>query len=193
MILQKIKFNRGDVIVSVGFFLRNELRPLFEGRYCPRYVEAYEPKIDVYEAYKKQVAPNKRFKVFQKAVSSRDGIGILKLKHTQSTICIMKEETKEFYPVELVSMESVLKGVLDKFGYIDKLLINCEGSEIPIINWTPIELFDKCKFMFVQFHPFLKALRIDSKQVLKCIQKLESCFKVDCISKRYSKYRFWHR
>ncbi|MFX0138508.1 MAG: hypothetical protein ACFFDN_33000 [Candidatus Hodarchaeota archaeon] len=192
MILQKIKFNKNEIIISVGFFLRNELQPLFE-KMTPRYVEAYEPKIDVYKAYKEKVAPNKRFKVFQKAVSNTNGVAILKLRRTQSTICITEDEGVEFYPVETVSMESVLKRVLSKFGYVDKLLLNCEGSEIPIINWTPIELFDKCKFIFVQFHPFIKVLNINKSQVLKCIKKLETNFKPDCISTRYFKYRFWHK
>lgn len=199
MEIQGISFGKEKVIVSVGFFYVHELERLLQNnKSC--YVEAYEPRDRIYKQY--QAISKKfsaRFVSIKKAVGGKDGKGSLLLRSTRSTLCFDTTKIyrgpykKEASKVVVVSMESILKSVLGRFKKIDKLLLNCEGSEVSIIMNTPLKLLSRCKFVFVQFHDFIDDLNTTEKQRIECIERLETNFDVYVSKKKYARYEFTRR
>ena len=183
--IQDIKFGKNEVIVSVGFFLSSDFAILKET--YPKYVENYEPLSRAFVAHATATVDMPNVINIRKAVSGTSGETYLSMRSTKSSICYNSEVMKSEL-VEVVSMSSILER-LNALGHIDKLLINCEGSEISIIDKTPIELFLRCNKIFIQFHSFIPELNITRNDVTRCLTKLGSIFEYKLISSRkYSKY-----
>ena len=182
--IQDIEFDNGEVIISVGFFLAPDFSLLKLSN--PKYVENYEP---LYSAFVHHVKATKNIPAvqnIQKAVSNENGECFLLERGTKSSISL--EDGKK---VATVSMESVINNAYKKFGRIDKLLMNCEGSEIPIIDENPLKLFLRCDKIFIQFHNFLPSLGVTNEDMYRCLAKLGRCFDYRLLSSyKYSKYLF---
>ena len=191
--IQRIPFDDDDVIISVGFFLAGDIVRLFRHT-KPLHVEAYEPRIKIYVKYIEAGGAFDAFVPIQRAVGRQSGTATFQERSTRSTICKTNDRSRKGnYEVDVVSMTSVLEAVYRTFGRIDKLLINCEGSEIAIIKGTPIAAFALCKYIFVQFHDFLPFLQISKADVQACVDKLTACFELRRVHRKYSKYDFRRR
>jgi len=175
--------SKKKIIISVGRFTDQDIIDRLENdNLC--YIEAYDPLEKVYQKYLKIAEKYpKRFVPSNNAVSAEFGESYLYAKTTKSTICpintdvvIDKDHLKN---VSVVSMQSIL----ERFDRIDELHINCEGSEIPIVMETDLSLFEKCDFIFIQFHTFIPFLSITQEDMLKCIEKLKSKFTAKKIHK----------
>jgi hypothetical protein len=196
-IIQNIKFGNYEVIISVGFFLAKDLKQLAMTH--PVYVEDYEPLPRKYQEHLVCIGNNKFIHCIKKAVCGSKDIksGLLEVKSTKSFIRQDNQKSEEILGnsvrVKMVSLESIIEKVYKKYHRIDKLLINCEGSEIEIINETPLHLFSHCKFLFVQFHDFLPVLNIQKQDIQKCLKKLETVFRKQITNAKYSKYNFYRK
>ena len=189
-IIQGMTFGDREVIISVGYFFGADIPILFE-KCHPKYVVAYEPLLKVYFAYKRAGEPYKQFYPVQKAVGGSSGTAILAQASTRSTTTLTgTEKGKGRTEVEVVGINDVLRGVLKKYGKIDRLLLNCEGAEIDIISNVELSFLEKCENIFVQFHDFIPELGIKPKQKLRCIKKLEHFHEAQVVKKKYSKYHF---
>ena len=192
--IQGITFHRDEIIVSVGFFLAGDFDEL--RKVSPKYVEDYEPLESAYIKHLEKQESLPTLICYNEAVSSFNGNAYLEERSTKSTICSADPDALKIKTlVKVISMKSILERVTDIFGQIDKLLINCEGSEIEIIKNTPMTLFRKCKYIFVQFHPFVKFLDISEDDVKECMTKLKEEFVLSRSRHRdfklkYSKYGF---
>ena len=77
--------------------------------------------------------------------------------------------------------------IAKNYGMVDKLLMNCEGSEIDIILKTPIEVFKYFKYILVSFHLFVPELNITEKEYRDCLNKLSVTHR----GQMRHKTRFW--
>lgn len=183
-IIQNLKFGNKEVIISVGFFLTSDL--LLLKKCSPIYVEAYEPREKIFKAYM-NTAPGDSFHFIKAAVSGGYGEAILQEKSTKSTIC---SGSKNGTKVKTVSMTDIINRIHDTYGRIDRLLINCEGSELQIIDETPASCFGLCNYMFVQFHHWIDFINISQDDTDRCVAKLSKVFEVQLLHRKWAKYEF---
>lgn len=182
-----VRVGKNEVIISVGYLQGGDI-PLLD-KTCPKYVIAYDPLPRVYEQYKEHEKKFKWFKGCDFGVGGISRDAFLKDRSTKSNLI---EGNETDLKIKVVSISTVVTSIYERFGRIDKLLINCEGAEIEIIENTPMENFRLCKYIFVQFHPFMPELGIKDGEVKKCVHKLYSYYKVHRYEKTYYKYGF-HR
>jgi len=182
---------KGKVIISVGSFTIDDVRNLLESDdSC--YIEAYEPREEVYQGYCNlaEEYPN-RFTPSNKAVSGEFGKALLNKRTTKSTICPVSTDIPNPYRNRLIEVDVIsMSSILERFNEIDELHINCEGSEIPIIMETDLELFRKCKYIKVQFHNFVPFLNITQEDTAKCATKLLECFELKVLKRKYGMHIF---
>ena len=161
-----LKYNPDEVIVSVGFFAAPEIKYLYK-KTPPKYLEAYDPRPDVYTGYLKLRVPN--FEPILMGVLGEPREAYLNLKKASSTLCLPHKSKQ---PVETVSLTYVTNTIVKKYGIIDRLLMNCEGSEIDIIQKTPSKILGYYKYILVSFHLFAELLNISDKDYKDCLDKL---------------------
>lgn len=188
------------IVISIGTFKAKEIPAYLAEGYI---VEAYEPRKEVYNEYLE--IDNERFFPFDFAIlgeKAEDEV-ILKIiedqrdkfktpemrltkKGSSSSTHFKKNWESELishlkfvdsYPVKTMLMSSILQ----THEEIDKLFINCEGEEISIIKNTSIELFQRCKWIEVDFHlqpERYDFLHLSNKDKIFCVNKLSKYFEV---------------
>ena len=179
--------NSNKIIISIGALSPQQVKDtLIDGRF----VVAYEPRKEIYEAYTKINDSN--FTCFPHAVSGKAGTTIFHEHGGSSTICDMSlphYQIDDEYEVEVVAMGDILS----KYNGVRTLYLNCEGSEIPILMDTPIELLMRCKHINVEFHQNCPYLNISKEDVMACVKKLEEKFQANLVSKENPYYTFVRR
>jgi len=151
-------------------------------------VYAYDPRKSAFEDYLKvQRIYSSSMYPYALAVSDFNGESDLSQPYDGSaTITIFEKVKPGSYKVQTVSMASILK----QFKHIDLLLINCEGSEIPIILNTDLYLFEKCYQIDVSFHHFVSYLKITMHQIKQCLDKMHTSFNYTLIKPKHPFYSF---
>ncbi len=171
-----------EVIVSVGYFHGTDI-PIIS-KTNPKYVLAYDPLPVVYKEYEKYSKEYEWFTGSDSAVGGHERYSYFDEWRTKSHLTTKEVGRK----VKVISMAGILSSVFERYGEIDKLLLNCEGSEIEIIKSTSIEIFCLCKFIFVQFHSFVPDFCIEKEEVKECIDKLSEYFNVYNKGRKYEEY-----
>ncbi len=161
------------IYLSIGAVQVPDVKKYIKRAYT---VVAYEPEKIAFTRYQNFVHPN--FFCFNKAVSDFDGKTILYFSGGGSTIFDKIDPgdyPDEKYEVDVVSLSSILKSVLN----VKILHINCEGSEIPIIMGTPLDLFERCSSIWIEFHGIAHypKLGITDEMIDECVEKLKASFK----------------
>lgn len=180
MKIQTVNFGPKEVIISVGWLESGDI-PLFLNDLQAIYLEAYEIRAEVIECYREHQC--ERFRPVYAAVMG-----------TAGTIRLDEDATRtrsvEGGDIEAVSMSDVLLSARKRCGQIDRLMINCEGSEYAIIENTPLEYFSFCEFIFVQFHHWLTGVRRTQEDTDRCIQHLARDFKCRPVNRKWEKWHF---
>ena len=159
-----------NVIISIGSFSAAQVVKELRNN---KTVIAYDPRKAMCKDYAEINHPN--FKWFAQAVSGKPGKLTFYEHEGSSTVLPMTDcpfAIDDTYEVDVVAMSDVLL----TYPEIERMTINCEGSEISIIMDTPIELLARCKDIGVEFHRFCKYLNISVEDVKKCVKKLEERF-----------------
>jgi FkbM family methyltransferase len=163
----------------------------------------YEAGLANYEAKKKLEADKTpwpgRIELHNEAVSDFDGVSKLQLYRggqQGDTICSQWQQhvvEKEYFDgsreVRVVTMASVLR----RFNRVRELWLNCEGSEIPILMGTPVELLTRCQYISVEFHRFSSFLNITNGDVIACVHKLSEKFDAKCVEDYHPYYEFFRK
>ena len=159
-----------SIVISIGSFSAEQaLMELGSSRT----VVAYDPRRAMCEAYSKINDP--KFRWFPQAVSGKAGKLTFYEHGGSSTVLPMTNcpfEIDDVYEVDVVAMADVLLPYAD----VERLSLNCEGSEISIIMDTPIELLARCRSIGVEFHHFCDYLNISNEEVQQCVDKLKNRF-----------------
>ena len=185
--IQNAEFGDSEVIVSVGCFKTSGADELM--KYChPEYVEAYDPEQSVFLSYCSVFAHRKgKFLPIAKAVSDKAGLAMLKGKSYNSTICPRSGvKLPNQYPVVVVAFDDVVRNVHAAFGRVDRVVMNCEGAEVPIIVHATTLLL--CRYFFVQFHTFADTLSVGADEVESCLKKLSQTHDMRLAGKARSEY-----
>lgn len=182
-------------IISIGHFTDKDIRDRL-GKSDVR-IYAYDPQPDVCQEYSE--IKNGRFTYYQLAVHDdlRAGYGVLvwpKSHHRVScTTCMRWRE--DFwkrgvlgwaYPVKVVSLASILAG----HESIDELHIDCEGAEIDMLLNTPIELLEKCRLIWVEFHNHSKVVNVTYDDIEQCVRKVKDSFSCRVVNSDHPDYEF---
>ncbi len=176
-------------VISIGHFKVVDVENYLAKGYN---VIAYDPRREVYADYLKK--NNGMFIPLDYAVLANDGKNEIILKVIRdknvpdgegtdcfegaSTYCSKGEiQGNRFlltdeYPVKTLSLRSVLK----EYDEIEELHINCEGEEVPMIMNNGVELFLRCKRIFVEFHCHVPHLNMTEQIVTECVEKWKEKF-----------------
>lgn len=182
-----LKLEPGEVIVSIGYLTIKDLKNIYKFS-PPSYIEAYEPRKDVYNQYLVFAENFSSFVPRLLAVAGDERLVALNERRHNTTICLPK--TKSSMMITTVSLSSVINSVYGIHGQIDKLLMNCEGAEIDIILKTPSEVFRLCKEIIVSFHKFVEEFKISEKTYNSCLNKLSQTHKGELLHKTRFLWRF---
>ena len=182
----RIHYKSGEVILSIGYYSAKEIDNLFSTK-PPEYLEAYEPRTDVFGQYMKLSRVYPAIHPVNKAVAGDERAVTLSGKRTGTTICMPLDENRPV--LTTVALKDVITNVVNEHGRIDKLMMNCEGSEIDIILKTPSEYLEQCRTIIVSFHRFVDELKIGEKIYQQCLKKLSITHKGLLLHKT----RYWWR
>lgn len=180
----RITYRPGEVIVSIGFYSIKDLEYLYK-LYPPSYCEAYEPRQEIYNQY---VIFSKKYSSFiprAQAVAGDEKQVPLTTRRCNTTIVLPK--TKATKMITTVSLKNVIQSMFNIHGGIDRLLMNCEGSEIDIIKKTPSDVLGLCRNILVSFHLFVNDFNISDKDYKICLKKLSLTHTGELLHKT----RFW--
>lgn len=201
MTFKPTKYGHDDVVISVGCFTALSLDHW--RRHEPCLVVDYEAGQTNYRVKKAlendTVKWPGRIELHNEAVSDFDGVTQLRSYNggeQGDTICTKWQPhvvDSEYFngsrEVQVVSMTSVLR----RFERVRELWLNCEGSEIPILMNTPVELLARCSYISVEFHRFSSFLSITNGDVIACVQRLTAVFEPQCIEDYHPYYEFFRR
>jgi hypothetical protein len=164
-----IKYETGEVILSVGYYQTQEIKDLYAS--CPpKYLEAYEPRDPVYTQYLSLCESCPGFRPVNKAVTG-DGRDVhLTVRRCSTSVCLPPSHGSKL--IKSISLSEVAKAVYSEYGTVDKLLMNCEGSEVDIVLKTPSDVFSLIKTVVVSFHLFVPDFKITEDAYRRCIAKL---------------------
>ena len=189
MRIHNAEFGMKEIVISVGFFKTRGIEDLFA--HCkPKYVEAYDPNMGVFQSYANIYHKYKgKFVPIPKAIAGISKTAVLKGKSYNSTIesrpdVVLATQQQ----VHVIPFTDVIRQVHDAFGVIHRVVLNCEGSEIPIIQATDPSVFLLCQYLFIQFHTFNELLSVDRDTVLKCIKKLDITHNMKLVTKSRMEY-----
>jgi FkbM family methyltransferase len=169
-------------VLSIGWFTKNDIIKLLRFR-NNIHIVAYDPCQEVLQEYKS--IESSRLKVEGEAVEAGRGIRKLFIDSSNRGATSTKRGPLE-NTVDVSTL--TLSDVIAKHGEFDYVYINCEGSEIPIILNTPLEVLLQCAVLFVQFHKFLGL--VSESEIEQCINKLKTHFNYKVIEERYPNYKF---
>lgn len=192
------KYDKGDVILSVGAFSKDTLECW--QAHSPVLVVDYEAGPDTFKGKKPLEGNNGKaigkLELHPEAVTDKNGVMILyKFKGGPLGDSIypkwQKDISKSEYfdgevKVKTVSMASILR----TFPVVRECYMNCEGSEIPILLNTPLNLLGRCQYLCVEFHRFSSFLDISNGDVLRCVERLRPLFNICCIEDYHPAYEF---
>lgn len=168
--LKHAEFGDNEVIVSIGFFSAPLAEVLMVNCF-PEYVEAYDPNDDVHKKYQGVAREHSKFVPVAKAISDKSGSAMLMgARHNSTIYAHPKARLRPQHMIEVVAFDDVIRSVFKRFGRVDRVVLNCEGAEIPIIRQA--ETLDLCKYVFVQFHTFADTLAVTKPDVEECLSKL---------------------
>lgn len=175
-------------VVSIGHFKVDDIKEYLNKGFL---VVAYEPRKDAYAKYLEIVehffihypfavvggtATNKTvLRIIRDRLVSDDAGSERDL--ASSTYQERPFENNRYFLADEYSVENVsIHSVLEQFEEIEELYINCEGEEIPIIMENPVDLFLRCKRIYVEFHCHCPYLKQTKEKVLECVSKWEDYF-----------------
>ena len=181
------------VAISIGHFKVKDVIEYLDKGFI---VVAYDPRKDVYEKYLD--ITEHYFTPSPCAVMANSNTDEITLKIirdklvsddmgserdlSSSTYQKEKFEDNRYYVVDEYSVKAVsIHSVLEKFEEIEELHINCEGEEVPMIMENPVDLFLRCKKIYVEFHCHCSHLKMTKQMVLECVKKWEKDFESTCI------------
>lgn len=176
------------IVISIGHFKVKNVEDYLNKGFT---VIAYDPRKEVYVNYLKII--NKRFHPFDFAVLADEGKTSINLRVIRDkalldnlgTDCFLGSSTyqkgeiggERFTLMSEYSVKAVsLISVLNKFTEIEELHINCEGEEIPMIMNNSVDLFLRCKRIYVEFHCHVSHLNMTEQMVAKCVERWEVNF-----------------
>jgi len=175
---------KSKILLSIGSVTKQEAIDYIKQGFI---VHAYDPRIDVFQDYlfvQKQYGNIYPYKL---AVSDFNGEADLSYHHNgAATISLPGKIHPRSYVVPVVSMASIL----EQFKHVDFLLINCEGTEIPIVLNTDLSLFKKCSRIDVSFHHFVPYLKITKEQIQQCLDKMGKSFHYTLVKPKHPFYSF---
>ncbi len=150
----------------------------------------FEPEEKNYKALKENFLINHIKGVFSKnlAVSGKKGDRLLYLSsdsHNHSLINESDNNEIKTQKIQSTSLQDIIEKankILNK-SYCDLVKMDCEGAEFEIIEETPLEVFQKIKNIYIEYHKYLPSF---DPQKIK--QKLEQTgFKVTSKPSMYDK------
>lgn len=186
MLINQIEYADNEVILSIGYLRPRHMRAMLET--SPVYIEAYEPRDDIYQSYLK--FKSEQFRPIHAAVMGKTG-------RVKVLLCSKKSKTRVIYDkkggTQCVALATILRRIHRKYGRIDRLLINCEGSEYDIIKDTSIKEFGLCKYISIQFHHWMENVPHNYADTKSCISKFVRTYSIQCLSRKYGKYTLTRR
>ena len=168
------------IVIDIGAFnlgrLERRMNPKKKKYRGFKYI-CYDPCASVHEKRKPLVCD--RLETHDVAVSDYNGSATLREpKHCSKGATMCEHNLEDYYnDGYIVNVVSCLS-ILEKYERVHTLMLNCEGSEIPILMNTPMGQLKKCKNIEVEFHVFMKFYNLDT--VKKCLERLEPHFKIKC-------------
>ena len=162
------------IYLDIGALNNGRLkRRITKKKYKKYHWVSYEPCRSIYAERKPMECS--RLEVHPFAVSDFNGTALLsEPSHSTHGATICSKENGDTYEIKVVSMKSVL----DRFDEVYCAHINCEGSEIAILNNTPIADLIKCRIIDVEFHVFIGMY--DASVVKGCLDRLSKYYKIKC-------------
>jgi len=190
----KIRGKR-PLMLEVGAF-SGELAFVFLEYYPKGSVLIFEAEAENFAALHKATSPDNRIAVFHKAVTDRDGeTALYKYPDPNSNSVYARhnfdgKELMETQVVESVCLETILKDT--GIAFVDFLLLNCEGSELAILNTVgeSVELQEKIGQICVSFH-HLHTKMYSQEEFEKIRKKLRRRYNVIEGNRRWGYYLFY--
>ena len=169
---------------------------LFVKNFKLRQIIMFEPQIKIYQFLIKKYKKNKKIQIYNKAVSNKKSVQILRLNHHDLTTTLSKLNNKNFY----LKLKAILFGVKDmtysntkiktirlldilkskKLKKIDLLKIDTEGHELEVLEGLDKEI-KNIKYILIEFHNDKIYLKYDPKKIHNYLTKknfiLEAKFK----------------
>ena len=181
------------VAISIGHF---KVKDIIEYLNKGFIVIAYDPRKDVYKKYleitEHYFTPSP-CAVMANSITDEIILKIIRDKQVSndmgserdlasSTYQKEKFEDNRYYVADEYSVKAVsIRSVLEKFDEIEELFINCEGEEVPMILENPIDIFLRCKKIYVEFHCHCPHLKMTGQMVSECVKRWEKDFEAICI------------
>lgn len=195
------KYKEGKVIISIGCFSKDSLSEWQAHTRC--LIVDYEATLELYKDKKELEKLNPtsmgKLECHNEAVSDKNGKAQLiyyKDGNIGNSIChTWREGINEddiydkIVTIPMISMADVL----NRFSEVKELWLNCEGSEIPILMNTPLELLKRCEYISCEFHRFSSFLKITNGQIKTCIERLKEIFEPVLGEDYHPYYEFFRR
>jgi len=167
-------FQKKDVILSIGFFSAIEIEQLYKDK-PPKYLEAYDPREDVFKQYNDIKPKCKNFIPYMNAVTGIERDAYLTPRKYNTSICFEKEKHSQI--IKTISLTSTINRIYSEYSRLNKLLLNCEGSEIDIIQNTSSDILKLCNTIVVSFHMWVNEFNLKEEDYHKCLNKLSKTHK----------------
>lgn len=155
------------VCISVGALTAKEAKVLMDAAKYNVLLYVFDPNPDVQEAYSKTFKDYANVIISSKAIGSQIGMHDFYLCGQSSSLKSDRECDK--IQVEVIPLTYVIDTFVNQSCANKKiLLMNCEGSEIDIINNTPLEALETFDIINVEFHHHVSS----ESDIQSCINKL---------------------
>lgn len=190
-------------IISIGHFKVEDIKKYLSKGFM---VVAYEPRKDVYKKYleiDEHYFVPQPFAVVANSTVDKIGLKIIRDRLVSDDMGTERdlasstyqkeqfEDTRYFLADEYFVKTVSIHSVLEEFDNIEELFINCEGEEVPIIMENPVDLFLRCKKIYVEFHCHVPYLNMTEQMVLKCVKKWKNNF--EPLLTESLKYKPWYQ
>lgn len=134
-------------------------------RYNP-YLYVFEPVKEYYEILEKKYANNEKVKIFRFGLGPKNENVAINLEGDKSSLFIKSGVTER---IELRDIADFCKK--EKVEKIDLISINIEGGEYPLIKrMIQTGVINKCEFLQVQFHVFIKNADTMRPEIIKMLK-----------------------
>lgn len=144
-----------------------------------------EPQKNIFKIIKKKYFKNKKIKIYNFAISDKNGSQILHVNKHDLTTSLTKINKKNKYlnlkaklfggsinemilsknKVKTVKLEKLIKE--NKIKKIDLLKIDTEGHELQVLRGAGSSLKNKVRFVLIEFHNSNIFLKYDAKKIHK--------------------------
>ncbi len=184
-----------DSLIDVGSH-KGLYTDLFAKNFKLKQIIMFEPQIKIYQFLKKKYKKNKKIIIFNKAVSNKNSIQILKLNHhdltttlssfdsdnlylkLKATLFGVKDMTYSNIKIKTIKLQDILKK--NRLKKIDLLKIDTEGHELEVLKGLDKKI-KIIKYILIEFHNDKIYLKYNPKKIHNYLIKkgfiLEAQFK----------------